>query len=96
VLSDVRCKANFRCISGLQHVGRSLTELYINFIGFSPRNQLSVFPSFSDVLSFLSLVKVKVRWRMSLTWHVARMREKLNAYRIILGKSEGKRPVGRQ
>jgi hypothetical protein len=27
--------------------------------------------------------------------HVARIREKRNAYRILLGKPEGKRPVGR-
>jgi hypothetical protein len=27
--------------------------------------------------------------------HVARMGEKRNAYRILMGKSEGKRPLGR-
>jgi hypothetical protein len=27
--------------------------------------------------------------------HVARMEEKRNAYRILVGKSEGKRPLGR-
>jgi hypothetical protein len=27
--------------------------------------------------------------------HVARMREKRNAYRILVGKPEGKRPLGR-
>jgi hypothetical protein len=27
--------------------------------------------------------------------HVARMGEKRNAYRILVGKSEGKRPLGR-
>jgi hypothetical protein len=34
---------------------------------------------------------------MSMTWlgHIARMWEKRNAYRILVGKSEGKRPVGR-
>jgi hypothetical protein len=28
--------------------------------------------------------------RMRWTWHVARMGEKKNAYRILLGKAEGK------
>jgi hypothetical protein len=32
-----------------------------------------------------------MRW----TWHVAQMGEKKNAYRILVGKPEGKRPVGR-
>jgi hypothetical protein len=27
--------------------------------------------------------------------HVGRMREQRNAYRLLVGKSEGKRPVGR-
>jgi hypothetical protein len=33
----------------------------------------------------------KMRW----VGHVARMREKINAYRILVGKPEGKGPVGR-
>jgi hypothetical protein len=33
--------------------------------------------------------------RMRWTGHVARMREKRNAYRILVGKPEGKRPLGR-
>jgi hypothetical protein len=34
----------------------------------------------------------------SMRWagHVARMVEKRNAYRILVGKPEGKRPLGRQ
>jgi hypothetical protein len=34
----------------------------------------------------------KMRW----AGHVARMEAKLNAYRILVGKPEGKRPLGRQ
>jgi hypothetical protein len=30
-----------------------------------------------------------MRW----AWHVARMREKRNAYKILVGKPEGKRPL---
>jgi hypothetical protein len=33
----------------------------------------------------------KMRW----TRHVARMGDKRNAYRILVGKPEGKRPLGR-
>jgi hypothetical protein len=33
----------------------------------------------------------KMRW----AWHVARMREKGNQYRIFVGKPKGKRPLGR-
>jgi hypothetical protein len=34
--------------------------------------------------------------RMIWAGHVARMGEKRNAYRILVGKSEGKRPLGRR
>jgi hypothetical protein len=33
----------------------------------------------------------RVRW----AGHVVRMREKRNAYRILVGKPQGKRPLGR-
>jgi hypothetical protein len=33
--------------------------------------------------------------RMRWAWHVARIGEKCNAYRILVGKPEGKRPLGR-
>jgi hypothetical protein len=33
--------------------------------------------------------------RMRWAGHVARMREKRNAYRILVGKPEGRRPLGR-
>jgi hypothetical protein len=33
---------------------------------------------------------------MRLAGHVARMGEKRNAYRILVGKAEGKRPLGRR
>jgi hypothetical protein len=33
--------------------------------------------------------------RMRWAEHVARMGEKMNAYRILVGKPEGKRPLGR-
>jgi hypothetical protein len=33
--------------------------------------------------------------RMGWEWNVARMGEKRNAYRILVGKTKGKRPLGR-
>jgi hypothetical protein len=33
--------------------------------------------------------------RMRWAWHVARMGETRDAYRILMGKSEGKTPLGR-
>jgi hypothetical protein len=33
--------------------------------------------------------------RMRWVWHVARMWENRNAYRVLVGKPEGRRPLGR-
>jgi hypothetical protein len=37
---------------------------------------------------------IKLNW-MRWTGHIARMGEKKNAYRLFVGESEGKRPLGR-
>jgi hypothetical protein len=42
-----------------------------------------------------SIIKMMKSRRMILVGHVTRIREKRNAYRILLGKPEGKRPLGR-
>ena len=34
---------------------------------------------------------IEMRW----TWHVARMGERRGVYRVLVGKPEGKRPLGR-
>jgi hypothetical protein len=42
--------------------------------------------------SIITMIKSRrIRW----AGHVARMREKRNAYRILVGKPEGRRPLGR-
>jgi hypothetical protein len=42
------------------------------------------------------MIKV-IKWRrMSWAGHVARMREKRGEYRVLVGKPEGKRPLGRR
>jgi hypothetical protein len=52
---------------------------------------------FSSVVIFIYLdiiYLIKSR-RMRWAGHVARMGEKMNAYRILVGKPEEKRPLGR-
>jgi hypothetical protein len=41
--------------------------------------------------SIISIIKSRRRWAD----HVARMGEKRNPYRLLVGKPEGKRPLGR-
>jgi hypothetical protein len=48
-----------------------------------------------NVSSSPSINRLRKSRRMSWTGHVARMGEKRNAYRIFVGKSNGKRPLGR-
>jgi hypothetical protein len=45
--------------------------------------------------SSASIIRIIKSRRMRWAGHVARMREKRNAYRLLVGKSEGKRPLGR-
>jgi hypothetical protein len=48
-----------------------------------------------DFYSSLSIIRIiKSSW-MRWNGHVARMWEKRNAYRLLAGKPEGKRPLGR-
>jgi hypothetical protein len=42
-----------------------------------------------------SIIRIIKERRMRCAGHVARMGEKRNAYRILVGHSEGKRPLGR-
>jgi hypothetical protein len=46
---------------------------------------------------YCSTSKVRIIKSKEMRWagHVARMGEKRNAYRILVGKPEGKRPLGR-
>jgi hypothetical protein len=50
---------------------------------------------FHNLYSSPSIIRMIKPIRMRLTGHVARMREKRNSYIILVGKSEGKRPLGR-
>jgi hypothetical protein len=48
-----------------------------------------------DLFSFSSIIRIIKSRRMRWTGHVERMGEKRNAYRLLVGKAEGKRPLGR-
>jgi hypothetical protein len=36
-----------------------------------------------------------IKWRMGWVGHVARIGERIGVYRVLMGKAEGKRPLGR-
>jgi hypothetical protein len=48
-----------------------------------------------DLYSSPSIIRIIKSRRMRLAGHVARMCEKRNAYRVLVEKPEGKRPLGR-
>jgi hypothetical protein len=48
-----------------------------------------------DLYSSPSIIRIIKSWRMRWAGHVARMGEKRNAYRLLVGKPEGKRLLGR-
>jgi hypothetical protein len=48
-----------------------------------------------NLYSSPSIFRIIKSRRMRWAGHVARMEEKRNAYRILVGKPEGKRPLGR-
>jgi hypothetical protein len=51
---------------------------------------------FHNLYSSPSIIRVVKSRRMRWAGHIARMEEKRNAYRILVGEPEGKRPLGRQ
>jgi hypothetical protein len=48
-----------------------------------------------DLYSSPSIIRIIKSRRMKWAGHVARIGEKRNAYRLLVGKLEGKRPLGR-
>jgi hypothetical protein len=48
-----------------------------------------------DLYSSPSMIEIIKSQRMRWVGHVARMEVKRNAYRLLVGKPEGKRPLGR-
>jgi hypothetical protein len=50
---------------------------------------------FRDLYSSPSIIRIIKPRRMRWTGHAAQMVEKRNAYRLFVGKPDGKRPLGR-
>jgi hypothetical protein len=48
-----------------------------------------------DLYSSPSIIRIIKARRMRWAGHVARIQEKRNAYRLLVGKPEGRRPLGR-
>jgi hypothetical protein len=48
-----------------------------------------------NLYSSPSIIRIMKPRRMRWAGHVARMGEKRNVYRLLVGKAEGKRPLGR-
>jgi hypothetical protein len=48
-----------------------------------------------DLYSSPSIIRIIEARRMRWAGHVARMREKRNSYRLLVGKPEGRMPLGR-
>jgi hypothetical protein len=48
-----------------------------------------------DLYSSPSIIRIMKSRRMRWMGHVARMGGKTNAYRLLVGKAEGKKPLGR-
>jgi hypothetical protein len=48
-----------------------------------------------NLYSSSSIIRVTKSRKMKWAWHVAGMGEKRNAYRILVGNPEGRRPLGR-
>jgi hypothetical protein len=66
--------------------------IIILFIGYLENLHNGELRNLYSSPSIIRIIKSKrMRWR----GHVARMGEKRNAYRILVGKPEGKRPLGR-
>jgi hypothetical protein len=48
-----------------------------------------------NLYSFPSLIRMIKSRRVRWAWHVARMGEERNTHSILVGKPDGKRPLGR-
>jgi hypothetical protein len=65
-----------------------------------PKHRIYSVISFRYFLQFLNayyyyLIRIIKSRRMRWVGHIARIGEKRNAYRLLVGKPEGKRPLGR-
>jgi hypothetical protein len=66
--------------------------VYVFFLNFVGTNYLRYLDF--ELYSSASIIRIIKSRRMRWVGHVARMGEKRNACRILVGKPEGKRPLG--
>jgi hypothetical protein len=76
---------NTFCISVAQQ-----EELHLNDLGRALHNE-----ELHNLYCSPSIIRIIKSRRMRWAGHVARMGAKRNAYRILVGRPEGKRPLGR-
>jgi hypothetical protein len=82
-------------LKGLRGVIFHKTEIFrITAVGISNPTRFLYFEIRSQIFRMIITLMIKSR-RMRSAVHVARMGEKRNAYRTLVGKPEGKRPLGR-
>jgi hypothetical protein len=62
---------------------------------FENRVLRSIFGPKTDVYSSPNIIRIIKSRRMRFAGHVARTGAKKSAYRLLVGKPEGKRPIGR-
>ena len=60
-----------------------------------PENNIRVVIEFSDLFSLPNIVRVVKSRRMRWAGHGARMGQGRGVYRVLVGRPEGKRPLGR-
>jgi len=56
---------------------------------------IKIIMELNDLYSSPNILRVIKSRRLRWTWHVARMCEERGVYRVLVGKPEGKRPLGR-
>jgi hypothetical protein len=82
ICSTLRC--DYALVSGVQHMSLTTRDQIIRDLN----KRKLIICDFNVIILFLS----KMKW----TEHEGQMGELRNAYRILVGKPEGKRPLGRQ
>ena len=81
--------------------------MHVRIVSYLPRRRLfsttvlaskgtkNLFENVNDLYCSPNIVRVIKSRRMRWAGHVARMGEERGAYRVLVGKPEGKRPLGR-
>jgi hypothetical protein len=77
------------------HSKGSVTPIYKEGNKIDGSNYRGISPISHDLYSSPSIIRIIKSRRMRWAGHIAGMGEKRNAYSILVGKPEGKRPLGR-